>query len=221
MLVVLWWSDSLRTRLIVPVKRLQMSKTSFSGVFSEDQRKKFTLVMLEDILNVVEQVEELEPSVVTPDDEVAEFAKERGVMFKLEPNLGLNGALKIAISQSIEDGCDQVLILPVDVPLVRSRDLENILDLAEGDRCVVATPSEEKGTNALLLRPPDILDLRFGGESFPDHISEARSRGINLEVYFSDCLKRDMDSPEDLLKVETLGKGSRTHSWLSEVKKDQ
>lgn len=206
------------TQLVIPVKKLKKSKMTFSDILRDEQRRELTLTMLEDILGAARQVERIEPAVVTPDETVLDFARNHGVRTVPESDVGLNNALKIAIEKSIDLGFREVLILPADVSLVRPRDIEGILDLASGDRSVVITPSKENGTNALLLRPPDLMDLHFGGESFPDHIEEARSQGVRPRVYRSERLERDIDNPRDFLKLETLGKGTKTHSFLSSLK---
>ncbi len=207
-----------KTRLIVPVKNLENSKTSFSEVFSLDQRKELTLSMLEDVLESAGRVQKVETVVVSPDPEVVRFVEDRGTKTLEEPGLGLNRALEMAIGESINLGFEQILILPVDVPLVKPDDIKEILDLAEGGKCVVITPSEENGTNALFLRPPDVIDLQFGGESFPNHVEEVRSRGAELKIYRSERLERDIDEPPNLIKIETLGKGTSTHSLLNSLK---
>ncbi len=208
------------TRLIIPVKDLQKTKATFTDVLTDEQRREMTLSMLEDILSVSREVQKIEPVVVTPDETVEKFVQDLGFDNILEPDVGLNRALEIAIGDSVESKFKQVLILPADVPLIKSEDIEGILDLASGDRAMVITPSKEKGTNALLLRPPDLIDLKFGGESFSDHIEEARSRNISPRIYRSENLERDIDTPPDLLKVETMGKGSKTHSFLIDFKSE-
>lgn len=207
-----------RTELIIPVKKLENSKMTFSGVFTEEQRRDLTLAMIEDILRVACLVEKIKPAVVSPDDSVLDFVEDKGARTISEPDIGLNNALEMTIKDSVEEGFRKVLIVPGDVPLIKPVDLRNILDLLPEDRGVVITPSEEKGTNALLLRPPDVMDLHFGGESFPEHFEEAMSRGIRPRIYRSERLARDIDRPEDLLKVETLGKGTKTHSFLNSLK---
>ncbi len=205
-------------RLLIPIKKLEESKTSFSENFSVEQRKTLTLSMLEDLVNVAEKVDSVETAVVTPDSKVKEFVEERDTDVIMEPDVGLIRALNIAIGDSIDSGFDYVLIMPGDVPLVRSEDVEEILDSAAGEQCVVITPSKENGTNALLLHPPDVIDLKFGGESFPDHVKEARSRGVKFRVYRSERLERDIDVPSDLIKVESLGKGTKTYEFLDSLK---
>lgn len=207
-----------KTRVLIPVKRLKDAKTTFAEVMSDRYRKEMTLSMLEDILTVSQEVSGVESVVVTPDRNVEKFVRDLGFDTILEPDVGLNRALEMAIGDSIESNFTQVLILPADVPLIESKDIESILDLASDDQAMVVTPSKEKGTNALLLRPPDLIDLKFGGESFSDHIKEAQSRGISPKIYRSENLERDIDTPPDLLKVETLGKGTKIHSFLDKLK---
>lgn len=205
-------------QLIVPVKRLEEAKTSLSEVLSEDQRKELTLAMIMDVLESADRVEEVSPMVVTPDEDVVDFVEEKNVECVLEPGVGLNRALELAIEESMDSGFEKVLIVPSDIPLIRPKDIRKILDLASEDKNVVITPSKENGTNALFLQPPDVIDLKFGGKSFPDHVKEARSRKIKPRIYRSENVERDIDHPSDLLKAETLGKGTKTHSFLDSLK---
>ena len=209
---------SRKTRAIIPVKKLKDSKTSFSEILTDEQRAELTLAMLEDVLRSVQMVEGVEASVVTPDERVEKFVKDLGVDVVVEPDMGLIRALEIAIGESIEEGFKEVLILPSDVPLLRPEDVSKVLSKATGERSVVLTPSVEKGTNAMLLRPPDVIDLQYGGKSFPEHVREAKSRGVEPKVYRSENLGRDIDEPSHLLKVETKGQGTRTQSFLDSLK---
>lgn len=209
---------SLKTRTIIPVKRLEESKTSFSEVLSDEQRKELTLSMLEDILRITQKVEKITTTVVTPDRTVINFVEKKGIGTIQEPDIGLNRALEMAIKKTIEANFQQVLIIPADIPLIRPKDIGGILDLASGERSVVITPSEENGTNALLLRPPDVIGFRFGGESFPEHVKAARSREVGIRIYRSVYVERDIDNPSSLIKIETLGKGTKTHDLLNSLK---
>ncbi len=206
------------TRLLIPIKNLEESKTSFSEEFSTEQRKNLTLSMLEDLLNVGKKVKAVDTTVVTPDSGVEDFVENQDINVIMEPDVGWNRALDIAIGDSIDSCFDSVLILPGDVPLIKPEDVEEILNLANGKRSVVITPSKENGTNALFLHPPDVMELKFGGESFPEHVKEAQSRDIKPKIYRSENLERDIDDPTNLIKVETLGKGTRTHEFLNSLK---
>jgi 2-phospho-L-lactate guanylyltransferase len=122
--------------------------------------------------------------------------------------------LKLAIARVLEKGADEVLILPGDLPLIKTQDVENILAIGASPREVVIARSKNDGTNALFLRPPNVIDLRFGGRSFPLHMNEAIKAGIKPKIYRSETIELDVDKPEDLIKVKTLGLGTKTYDFL-------
>jgi 2-phospho-L-lactate guanylyltransferase len=70
---------------------------------------------------------------------------------------------------------------------------------ADSDRCVVIAPDRHgQGTNALLLRPPDVIDFQFGPRSAQMHARRALDAGAQLRWFRSDSICLDLDSPEDL-----------------------
>lgn len=206
------------TRILIPVKNLKDAKTSFSEVLSDEERREFTLFMLEDVLETASRVEGAELAVVTPDEDVMDFVENNEIETIFDSGFGLNAALEDAIQETVELGFREVLIIPADVPLMKTTDIESILDMASEDQSVVIAPSKEEGTNALLMRPPDIINIHFGGKSFPEHVRECVDRGVEFQVYESERLARDIDNPKDFLRVETLGAGTKTHSFLSSLK---
>ncbi len=210
------------TWAIIPVKRLSEAKSSLSQSLTLEQRQRLVLSMLADVLGAVHQASSIASSiVVSPDEKVLSFARLHGAEGVAEPDLGLNEALKLAIRHAISKGVDSVLILPADLPLLKNADVENLIAMASVPKDIVIAPSKAKGTNALLLRPPDLINLRFGGESFPLHVKEASQAGVKPRVYRSPTVTLDIDEPEDLLKVETLGLGTRTHEFLRSLAKKE
>lgn len=200
---------------IIPVKNLSNAKSSLSKALDPEQRQRLALAMLADVINVARQSSSVSgAAVVSPDEKIIDFARENGATGVAEPGLGLNGALKMAIEHVVDLGAKSVLIIPGDLPLLKSADIENIATMATAQRDVVISPSKANGTNALLLRPPDVINLRFGGESFPLHIKEAVQAGVKPRIYRSQTVAIDIDELEDLIKIETLGPGTRTHDFL-------
>lgn len=205
---------------VIPVKRLSEGKSSLGAVFDSEQRQRLVLAMLADVLNAVSQAPSISgAAVVSPDEKVLGFARQHGAVGVAEPGLELNAALKLAIDHVVGLGATSVLILPGDLPLLKGVDVENLTAMATAQRDVVIAPSKAKGTNALLIRPPDIIALKFGGESFPPHVSEAIQVGVKPRIYRSQTVATDIDAPEDLIKVETLGLGTRTHDFLRSIQK--
>jgi 2-phospho-L-lactate guanylyltransferase len=203
------------TWAIVPLKRLREAKSSLRTGLDLGERRELVLCMLADVLNALRNASSIISTiVVSPDDEVLRFAKENGAISIAEPGIELNEALKLAIRYAIQKGALSVLILPSDIPLLKAADIENIIAMASSPKGIVLAPSKDNGTNALFLKPPDIMDLRFGGESFPAHLAEARRVGVTPRIYRSASIATDIDDMKDLLSVETRGLGTRTHAFL-------
>ena len=55
-----------------------------------------------------------------------------------------------------------------------------------------------RGTNALLLAPPDVIDVCFGGDSHAAHAAAAADAGARF-VDLGGPLTYDLDTPDDLL----------------------
>ncbi len=61
-----------------------------------------------------------------------------------------------------------------------------------------------RGTNALLLAPPDVIDVAFGGDSRLAHVAAADAAGATtLELVGP--LRLDVDTPDDLLLAQAEG----------------
>ncbi|MCQ8898266.1 MAG: 2-phospho-L-lactate guanylyltransferase [Hadesarchaea archaeon] len=206
--------------VLLPVKSLSRAKSSFEGILTPEERRELVLCMLTDMLRVLSQVG-VEKMVVSPDEEVLRLASSLGARTFREPGLELNLALSLARGRAMGEGAREVLILPADLPFLRVRDVEELRGRAEGEREVVLSPSRTLGTNALLLRPPDVIPLRFGGESFPLHVRESLRAGIRPKIYRSPTLATDVDGVEDLLAAETLGLGTRTREFLLSLGKNR
>jgi 2-phospho-L-lactate guanylyltransferase (CobY/MobA/RfbA family) len=108
---------------------------------------------------------------------------------------------------------DEVLILPGDVPLVSVAELRALRDSA-GDphsqpRAVSAVMAMHGGgTNALWLRPPDVIRPQFGGESFDRHLAAAEAESIDvLDGPVQMGIGIDIDTREDVTLFAALSRG--------------
>ncbi len=203
------------TWAIIPVKQLSEAKSSLKPILTPEQRRELVFCMLEDVLNSIRYAGPIKGTiVVSPDKEILDFARSKGATPLPEPGVGLNEALNLAINHAMELGAESILILPSDIPLIRPVDVEKIVGMASSEREMVITPSRRNGTNALLLRPPDLINLRFGGESFGAHMEEAHRAGIMPHIYRSERLETDIDEASDLIKLKARGLGTRSHDFL-------
>jgi len=61
------------------------------------------------------------------------------------------------------------------------------------------------GTNALALRPPGVINFRFGTGSFAAHAAEVERAGVPCVAVNRAGLAFDLDTPEDLARWLELG----------------
>jgi len=211
-----------RADVVIPVKKLSESKTRLSEILSLEDRQRLVLVMLEDVLtslkksSLVDQV-----FIITPDKHVMDYASSFGVktIRDLARN-GINNSIARVTRRELKSrSASPLLVLPVDVPLVRSRTIDGMIGKLGNpvDPLVVISPSGSKGTNALLRNPPNVIPTRYGANSFDAHIVEAASRKIPLMVYRSEDLELDLDTPSDLYRIMEKGNSTKTSQFLNVI----
>jgi 2-phospho-L-lactate guanylyltransferase len=62
-----------------------------------------------------------------------------------------------------------------------------------------------RGTNALFLRPPDVIASAFGGDSREAHAQRAHAAGARY-LERDGPLGIDLDTPDDLLLVDEMAR---------------
>ena len=102
-------------------------------------------------------------------------------------------------------GADAILVLPIDLPFVSTDALDAVIDAlpAGGPAVVLVADRHGTGTNALVLRPPDVIEFAFGPGSRGAHADLATAAGVPY-VELESPLSFDLDTPDDLVLVETV-----------------
>lgn len=186
---------------VVPVKPLASAKSRLASVLSDAEREGLSRGFLEHTLQVLAEVPGIAQTLVVSRDAGAlALAAGKGARLVAESDAqGLNAALTHASRVAREGGAGAVLILPVDLPLLTSADVALLVGEDDGQsRVVIAPDRHEHGTNALLLRPPELLPLAFGEGSFGRHMALARHADVPVRVLRLPGAALDVDVPEDL-----------------------
>jgi 2-phospho-L-lactate guanylyltransferase len=174
------------------------------------------LAMLSDVLEAVGGTRGLERIViVTRDINAARLGtKNRVVVISEGRAHGLNSAIRRGLQFAEREGADQALIIPADIPLARSSDFRAILrEGHKGD--VVIVPSHDlRGTNALLLRPPRVMPVSYGIDSFRRHCRLAQRRNLKILILKMQSLGLDVDSPLDLIRIRSASGNTRSQRFL-------
>ena len=199
----------MKVTALIPVKGFRNAKQRLSAFLGSAEREALAEAMFRDVLRQVRRARGLfETVVVTGDDKVAAIAGSLGARVIVESaETGETAAVDFARTSLEDAGGEAVLIIPGDLPLIRSGDIESVL--AQIPDCQIAPfalliPSHDRlGTNALLLAPPDIIKLRFGYDSFRYHISQVSAQGLPVRCFENEHIALDIDEPKDLEKFLT------------------
>jgi 2-phospho-L-lactate guanylyltransferase len=192
---------------IVPVKPLRRGKSRLSGSLTEDERATLNKFLLQRTLRTLSELKEVEQVLVVSRDAAAlTLAREIGARTVLEDGApALNTALRRATVVAQVYASRGVLVIPADLPLLRTSDVQVLLGQAKDPPVVVIAPDRRKrGTNALLLAPANLIEYDFGGDSFRRHCDRAKQAGARLEVVDLPTLGLDLDLPEDLELIRQL-----------------
>ena len=190
---------------IIPVGSVDGAKSRLGAVLDAEERHDLVLRLAERTIRAAVATPGIDETlVVTPDDEVRQVALAAGARPIRQRSRGLNDGLREAREEATAAGAKAIVVLPIDMPLVSAESLAPLVQAAlETDRPVVAIVPDrhDRGTNALLLAPPDVIDFCFGGDSKAAHVDAGRWAGAHVEI-LGGPLTLDLDTPEDLLLAQ-------------------
>jgi len=202
---------------IIPVSKFSNAKTRLSPFLELNEREKLLKAMLKDVTKTLKPLVD-EIIIISADKEVLEYGNKLEVLTLVE-NEGLN--LNTAISQAM-DWCrhktKKIFIVPSDIPLISKTNIDALMESAKNLDFIII-PSKGGGTNGLIMKPLSI-DMKFGEFSFKNHIKEASKNGFDPVIYDSFYMSLDVNITEDLGEIMIHGSGSKTQSYLKELKID-
>jgi 2-phospho-L-lactate/phosphoenolpyruvate guanylyltransferase len=204
--------------ILVPIKNTASAKQRLASVLDQPSRTKLAQAMLHDVLAAIHEWKD-RPAVgiVTSDAFAMKLARE--YQFEVIPdpdNPGETGAIEMATRICVERGEDSTLVIPADIPLIHSRELEEIFKRAPAEGSVLAPAADGRGTNAAFRRPADLFPLRFGNDSFKPHHAAAQATGKPCIVLNLPGIAVDVDNPEDLQQLISLSGDTRAQRLLRE-----
>jgi 2-phospho-L-lactate guanylyltransferase len=204
------------TYAIVPVRELSAAKTRLAGVLSKKQRTALSLAMLCDVLDALRQTKEVGRVVlVTRDINAARLGTAKGARVLSEGRShGLNPALRTGIRFAEREGAEQVLIIPADVPLAKPEDLRRTLRAGRKTSVLIVPSYDGGGTNALLLRPPSVIPVSYGRNSYQRHCRFSREKGLRARILKPRSLQLDVDTPFDLRRIRLASGNTRSQKLL-------
>jgi 2-phospho-L-lactate guanylyltransferase len=190
-----------RTAAILPIKSFNAAKQRLASTLPSGSRQALAQAMFQDVLASLRKVVGIERTVVVASEPTAEFATdEQVVVMEDEARAGQSPAALAGIRWAVESGFERVLLVPGDTPLLAAPEIDALL--ANAPEAVVIVPDRHgTGTNALLLRPPTVIDPSFGPDSLERHVAAAQAAGVAHRVEKVPSLIFDVDTSDDLAVV--------------------
>jgi 2-phospho-L-lactate guanylyltransferase len=204
---------------LVPVKDLTQAKVRLSPFLSPAERHALAVAMLDDVLTAVRQAAAVERiALVTTDPYALALAAQWGFEVVDEGlGRGETGAVELAVKVCRERGASSLAVIPGDIPLLTATDVDVVWQHGRDYDIVIVPSWDSRGTNAVLLRPPDALQLRFGSWSFFPHVKQAKRKGLAYKVVRLPRVALDVDTPEDLVRLVPQAIGTKSYAVLEEL----
>ena len=204
--------------LLLPVKDLHNAKKRLIGVLSPEERFALAEAMLADTIRAVKDIRCAEKIFVVTNYEPAMHVAEenRWEILREEQQISESHSVDAASRICEQRGVAGLLRLPLDLPLIQSSDIDELLAAACPGPSLLMVPSRDgTGTNAILRTPPALFPSHFGNGSFAKHLVEAESARAHVSIRRNPRLEMDVDDESDLRALlEHDLTGTETGRWL-------
>lgn len=176
---------------LLPLKLGGGGKSRLTAALSDEARQALAVNMARHVADTlcachsITQVVILSP--VRPDWWSGAWSQDRG--------RGLNEELT---AWRQERGAGPLLVIHGDLPLVTKEEVEHLLAVADAAGAAMATDRAGTGTNALALAEGREVAFAFGPDSRARHTAQFSQ----LPVIQLDGLANDLDTPDDLARIE-------------------
>ncbi|HJS84353.1 MAG TPA: 2-phospho-L-lactate guanylyltransferase [Acetobacteraceae bacterium] len=198
----------------VPVKAFAGAKHRLSPLLTPAQRQALAAAMLRDVLIALAEAPLAGIMVNTVDPQASALARAYGARVVSEDARAGHTAAVAAMARTLAgEGAEAMLTCPGDVPLLTAAEVASVLDAHGPAPSFTIVPAhDERGSNAVLLSPPDLMALRFGDDSFLPHLAAARQHGLEPSIVRLTGIGLDIDNPEDARAFLRAARGRSTEA---------
>ena len=225
-----------KTAIIIPIKKYDKSKTRLSPFLDSGERKELTECLIIDLLEKLLELENSQTIIVTG-ERINCLDKFNDIVIINEINVnGVNNAIELADEFIERNGFDKSIIIPIDLPLLSTEDIEDIIKFSgkfENGICIVPSRRYD-GTNVLLRKHNLIIDTFYDNNSFYNHIKKTVEKKKAVKVFNYENLMIDLDTIEDAMaiinryngmpdsdKIKNKAKYSKSIIFLMEIMKNK
>ena len=234
----------MKTAAVIPVKRFSRAKTRL-GLDDPARIERLCGMMLREVLQTLVTSPRIHHTfVVTRDEEAARITSEYGaaksgknaasadgggsgagsagtgrtsvIYDKYER--GVNEAVALADREAILQGYDASIVIPQDIPYIKTQDIDFVMGFASPPNFAVIVPSRKfDGTNALVRMPIDVMGTHYDNDSYREHVKMANRHTRNASSVFVRRMMMDLDTPEDVEYLLANREKPRVADAISEI----
>ena len=189
----------MKTSVIIPVKSFSKSKSRLN--LPESKVTNLCEIMLKEILQVVSETKSIDDVLLVSKDESAfKIGKQfRCTEIVDEKESGVNDAITLANMYLAENRYDCSIVLPQDLPLITTEDLNNLIWFYEKTKNAIIVPSRHfDGTNALVRRPKLDLKTRYDEGSYRFQFEPLIATNVKYSLGLIHRIMIDVDSVLDV-----------------------
>ena len=208
---------------VVPLKSAQHANSRLSSVLTSTERQRLFEAMLLDVLSALGDTNQLGGILAVTDCPVARRHLRRvGARLLDDPDeAGLNAAVAQAVYVLEKQGVEGFLTIPGDTPAVTAVEIDRVASLINESRGLALVPARDgRGTNCLAMSLPSMVPPLFGPDSVEAHIAAARRQNIKVQLLSLPGFGFDVDTPDDLLRVNEFSQASKTNMYLDGIRLD-
>jgi 2-phospho-L-lactate guanylyltransferase len=187
------------TCVLVAIKARAQCKSRLAEVLAPAARLQLVRTMLDAVIDAARNARTLRQILVVSPERDCVPAQ---IPVLADTGGGLNDALSAAQTALREFGCQEVVVLPADLPLVTGDDIDALVWAGRRGGFAIAPDAAGVGTNALYLNSPLPFRFRFGPDSARLHFEQAHGMGLDPQRVRLPGLEFDVDCPDDLRRLE-------------------
>ena len=197
--------------VVVPMKDLKDAKSRLNGTLNGKERELLAKLLFLRTLTILDTIRSnnkqfFDIGVVTKSFTIKKLIKELNISLINEKNKGLNLALQDSYLWASQKNYKFLAILPADLADPNPDEILSFLKhYTHSEKPTVAlSPSNDLGTNAMLLSIPSKLRFCFGQNSFLKHSEACKNLGILPKILPFASLRNDVDTRRDFERIRHI-----------------
>jgi len=204
---------------LVPIKPFATAKTRLESLLTRPECARLAEEMARDVLRALYAAPDISGiALPTTEKKLATLAAGatagKATRFYAEqPGEDYRAALGRVAAELAAHGARQLLVLPADLPLLSSGDVQQLLESHRGG-VTLCPAAVDGGTNGLLLSPPTLIPFLYGPDSAARHRAAAAAVGVTAQTADLPAFARDVDSPDDVYWLLGQRVACATLAWL-------